>query len=228
MRNREDQDIQSRGRMRLPITIYGYVVAVLIVCLWRILKLSVRVRHIDRPAMFLRQTTIDCAWHQGVVPYSIGAMRYSKPYVWMNHPAWYMKGVHIFLGWMGVGTLVLGSSGHGGRRALQRLVPLVEKGSSTCLNPDGPYGPARVVKDGVLDLAQQTGLPIVAIRIYCSRALRLPSWDQKLVPLPGSRVELIYSSPWHVTAETRESVRARIQSHLNGHGSSDPWTADSI
>ena len=216
MCHRENQNIQSRGATHLLTTIYGYVVAALNLCVWAILKLSVRVRHIDQPTIFSRQPTIDCAWHHCLAPYFVGAMRYSKPYVWMNHPAWYMKGIHVFLGWMGVGTLVLGSSGHGGRRALQQLVSLLEQGSSTFLNPDGPYGPALVVKDGVLDLAQQTGLPIVAIRICCSQALRLPTWDRKLIPLPGSRVDLIYSSPWYVTAATRESVRTKIQGHLNG------------
>lgn len=201
---------------RMLIALYGYGMAALLFALWGVLKLTVRVRHINRPPHFAQQRTIDCAWHDCLMPYFAGAMRYPKPYVWMNHPAWYMRGVHIYLGWMGVRRLVLGSSGHGGRRALQELAPLLTAGASTFLNPDGPYGPAHQVKDGVLDLALQTGAPIVAIHVRCHRAWRAPTWDRKLIPWPGSLVELVYSPPWQATAENREALRAMIQSHLNG------------
>lgn len=207
---------QTNPVKRSLISIYGYVVAAWIGVLWVVLRLTVRVRHIHRPPDYAQQHTIDCAWHETLMPYFVGAMPHPKPYVWMNHPAWYMRGVHVFLRWMGVHRLVLGSSGNGGRRALQELVPLIVAGSSTFLNPDGPYGPAHQVKEGVLDLSLQTGAPIVAIRVHCHRAWRAPTWDKKLVPWPGSVVELIYSAPWHATPENREALRAMIQSHLNG------------
>ncbi|MDO9237636.1 MAG: DUF374 domain-containing protein [Aquabacterium sp.] len=199
------------------ITLYGYLVAALFFLAWRFLQLTVRVRHVNQPADFGHVHTVDCAWHDGLMPYFVGGMPYTKRYVWMNHPAWYMKGIHVFLKWVGVRELVLGSSGHGGRRALQALVPLIKQGASTFLNPDGPYGPAHEVKDGVLDLAQQTGAPIVAIRIHCHRAWRAPTWDGKQIPVPGSRISLIYSPPWLIDAGNRESVRKLIKQHLDGH-----------
>lgn len=202
----------------LAVAVYGYTMAAHLVLLWGILKLTVRVRHINCPAEFFHQSSIDCAWHENLVPYFVAAMRYpataEKSYVWMNHPAWYMKGVHIFLGWMRVQKLALGSTGHGGRRALNELIPLIQKGSSTFLNPDGPYGPAREVKSGVVDLSLATGAPVVAIRIECHTAWRLPTWDKKRIPLPFSRVDLIYSAPWQVTAANREIIQSMIQSHL--------------
>jgi lysophospholipid acyltransferase (LPLAT)-like uncharacterized protein len=127
-----------------------------------------------------------------------------------------MKGVHLFLRWMGVGHLALGSSGNGGKAALNQLVPLLQQGASTFINPDGPYGPAQVVKNGVLELALRSGLPVLAIRVTCSRALRLPTWDRKFLPLPGSRISFEYSSPIQVTATSLESVREQITQHMNG------------
>ena len=55
-------------------------------------------------------------------------------------------------------------------------------------------------------------------RVRCSRAWRLPTWDRKLVPLPGSRVDVEYSAPWQVTPENREAVREAIRRHLDGEG----------
>jgi len=152
------------------------------------------------------------------MPYFVGAMPYRKHYAWMNHPAWYMKGIHVFLKWVGVRALVLGSSGHGGRQALYALIPLLKQGASTFLNPDGPYGPPHVVKDGVLDLAEQSGLPVVAIHVKCLNGWRISTWDRKWIPKPGSLIELTYSSPWIVTPTNRELVRRRIEAHLNGQG----------
>jgi lysophospholipid acyltransferase (LPLAT)-like uncharacterized protein len=204
------------------VLLYGGVMAALLVLLWGLLKLTVRVRHLDRPADFGQRQTIDCAWHESLLPYFVAGLPYRKPYVWMNHPAWYMKGIHLYLRLMGVRQLVLGSSGHGGRRALDGVATLLEQESmpgalpSTFLNPDGPYGPAHRVKDGVLDLAQRTGAPVVALHLRCHHAWRAPSWDRKFVPLPFSRLDVIYSPGWHVTADNREAVRAAIQRHLDG------------
>lgn len=201
---------------RWGVEIYGRLVALMMLVLWGLLKLTVRVRHVGRPADFAHRPTIDCAWHEALLPYFVGGMPYAKRYVWMNHPAWYMKGIHVFLRWMRVERLALGSSGHGGRRALEELVPLLQAGASTFLNPDGPYGPLRQVRGGVLELSQRTGLPVVAIRIRCQRAWRLPTWDRKFVPWPGSVVEFHYSPYWQVTPDNREAVRLAIRDHLGG------------
>lgn len=208
----------TQGLVRGLVLLYGSVMAALMVLLWGLLKLTVRVRHLDRPPDFGQRPTIDCAWHESLLPYFLAALPYRKPYVWMNHPAWYMKGIHLYLRLMGVHTLVMGSSGHGGRRALDGVVTLLQQqpGDSTFLNPDGPYGPAHRVKNGVLALAERTGAPVVALRLRCHHALRIPSWDRKFVPLPFSRVDVIYSPAWPVTADNRDDVRAAIQRHLDG------------
>lgn len=199
---------------------YGTVAAAMIAGLWLVLKLTVRVSHVGRPENYAQCAFIECAWHEGLLPYFVAAMPYRKHYAWMNHPAWYMKGIHLFLRWMGVRQLALGSSGNGGKEALNQLIPLLQHGASTFINPDGPYGPPHVVKNGVLLLSQRSGLPVVAIRVTCSRALCLPTWDRKRFPLPGSRITLEYSAPMHVTATALEDVRAHIAQHLNGQLSS--------
>ena len=197
------------------VRLYGWLTAALLALLWGLLKATVRVEHVGRPSGPERPH-IACAWHEALIPFFVATMPYRRPQAWMNHPLWYMRGIHLFLRWMGVRALFLGSSGHGGRAALAALAPAVRSGLSTFLNPDGPHGPARQVKDGVLALSETTGAPIVALRFRCSRALRLPTWDGKLVPLPGSRVVVTWSEPVVVTAERREACRAAIARHLEG------------
>ncbi|HVP67159.1 MAG TPA: DUF374 domain-containing protein [Anaeromyxobacteraceae bacterium] len=229
MGDRDDPDARRRGPggrrwrvdsaplpARLLIHVLGVLTATAIGILWGILKLTVRVEHVGRPAGFGEATHIACAWHEALIPYFVAAMPYPRPYVWMNHPLWYMRGIHLFLRWMGVRRLVLGSSGHGGQAALATLVAEVRDGLPTFLNPDGPHGPARHVKDGVLILSEQTGAPIVALRVECSRAIRLPTWDRKLLPLPGSRITVSYGEPLRATPSAREACRAAVARYLGG------------
>ena len=200
--------------LRPLVALYGWLSGGLVLGSWALLRLSVRVRHVGRPA----GQSIQCAWHDALLPYFVACLPYREPEAWMNHPLWVMKGVHVFLRRMGVGTLLLGSSGHGGRRALEDLALRVKAGASTFLNPDGPAGPAHQVKDGVLDLGQQTGVPVVALRLRCSRAWRLPTWDRKLVPWPGSVIEVFYGEPLVITAANRDQARAALQEHMSRGG----------
>jgi lysophospholipid acyltransferase (LPLAT)-like uncharacterized protein len=198
--------------LRPLVALYGWLTGGLLLGLWVVLRTMVRVRHIDRPTT----QSVQCAWHEALLPYFVACLPYREPEVWLNHPLWIMKGIHVFLRCMGVRTLVLGSSGHGGRRALDELTPLVGAGASTFLNPDGPAGPAHRVKDGVLDLGERTGVAVVALHLRCSRAWRLPTWDCKLVPWPGSVIEVFYSKPLTVTAANREEVRAALREFMDG------------
>ena len=54
-----------------------------------------------------------------------------------------------------------GSSTRGGARALREMIRAARAGRNIVFTPDGPKGPARVAKDGVVVAAQMTGLPIV-------------------------------------------------------------------
>lgn len=56
--------------------------------------------------------------------------------------------------------------------------------------PDGPSGPARVLKKGVLQLALKSGTPIVPLTITASRFIAWPSWDSKRFPLPFNRIRV--------------------------------------
>ena len=62
-----------------------------------------------------------------------------------------------------------GSSSRGGAAALRALVRLVEGGTSISIQTDGPRGPARESKVGIVVLARITGAPIVPIAFSASQ-----------------------------------------------------------
>jgi len=56
-----------------------------------------------------------------------------------------------------------GSSTRGGSAALRELIRAARAGKNIVFTPDGPKGPNRIVKEGLVVAAQATGLPIVPI-----------------------------------------------------------------
>jgi lysophospholipid acyltransferase (LPLAT)-like uncharacterized protein len=64
---------------------------------------------------------------------------------------------------------VRGSSTRGGVEALRELIRLGRSGVDLVVTPDGPKGPAQVVKMGVIQLARASGLPIVPLAFSCSK-----------------------------------------------------------
>ena len=92
-----------------------------------------------------------------------------------------------------------GSSSRGGAAVLVRAVKLMrEEGVSICITVDGPRGPRHRVKNGAIVLARKTNAPVIAARAYMERAkIFHRAWDKFQLPLPFSKVTLVYSKPWY-------------------------------
>lgn len=113
-----------------------------------------------------------------------------------------------------------GSSSRGGVAALAGLIRTARDGRSLGLLCDGPRGPARLCKPGIVAAARATGLPVYPIGIAARPALRFPSWDRTFLPLPFARVVYDYASPLVIPREVArdevESWRARIEAEIAG------------
>ncbi len=97
---------------------------------------------------------------------------------------------------------VRGSSSRGGAAAAKEMVDILRSGLDVGITPDGPKGPARKVKDGVLRVAQLSGVPIVPIANATSRRIELQkAWDRFHVPLPFGRAAVVYGEPIRVGAD---------------------------
>jgi lysophospholipid acyltransferase (LPLAT)-like uncharacterized protein len=60
---------------------------------------------------------------------------------------------------------------------------------------DGPKGPWRRVKPGVLLLARRMRIPVVPVTLSCDRFKLLRSWDMGMIPKPFARVVVEYGDP---------------------------------
>jgi len=96
---------------------------------------------------------------------------------------------------------IRGSSSRGGPKALKGMKefltgPGVRK-TATVL--DGPRGPRCVAKKGMIVLAKEAGVPLLPVMVSAYPAITLKkTWDKTLIPLPFSRVTVIYREPWHI------------------------------
>ena len=82
------------------------------------------------------------------------------------------------------------------------------------INPDGPGGPVRVLKDGVLNMSIATAVPVVPFKVTATRSFTLPTWDRKRLPVPFSRVTVEYGEPITITESNKEEAREYLQSSM--------------
>ena len=113
---------------------------------------------------------------------------------------------------------VRGSSSRRGRQALLELTRWAGRGYDLAITPDGPRGPCYEVQEGVLALAQVTGLPIIPFSYELDWKIRVNSWDRFQIPVPFSRFVLRLGKPVrvprHATDAERETLRGQLQSCL--------------
>jgi lysophospholipid acyltransferase (LPLAT)-like uncharacterized protein len=91
-----------------------------------------------------------------------------------------------------------GSSTRGGARALLGAVRQLEAGHAVAFTPDGPRGPRRKLKPGVVAAAQRAGAIIVPLHAEAHRTWRLHSWDRFMIPKPFAKVWVTYGLPFEV------------------------------
>jgi hypothetical protein len=109
---------------------------------------------------------------------------------------------------------VRGSTSRRGPQALRELVGWAERGLDLAITPDGPRGPRYVLQDGVIALAQLTGLPIVPVSYRLSWKITANSWDRFQIPLPGSRCDVGFGRPLFIPRKVSPEERLRLRQQL--------------
>jgi len=115
---------------------------------------------------------------------------------------------------------VRGSTSRRGPQALLELLTWAERGYDLAITPDGPRGPCYVVQEGVMSLAQLSGLVIIPFAFQLQWKVRPKSWDRFQIPVPFSRCKMILEKPICVPREAsaaqREELRQRLETTLRG------------
>ncbi|MGH7676034.1 MAG: lysophospholipid acyltransferase family protein [Gemmatimonadales bacterium] len=105
---------------------------------------------------------------------------------------------------------VRGSSRRGGEVGLLGVVRSLQQGARVAVTPDGPRGPAEVVKGGAVAAAQHAGVPLLPLGVRASAEWRMTSWDRFSVPRPFAEIEVVYGAPFEV-APGRDGLRRGIE-----------------
>jgi hypothetical protein len=117
----------------------------------------------------------------------------------------------------GYGT-IRGSSSRKGVIALRQLIDTLAGGDNVLFTPDGPRGPVYHVSQGIVFLAQKSGVPIVPIHMEYSHCWRLKSWDRFAVPWPFGKLRAIFGAPIQIAPLTApdqfETERLRLQDKM--------------
>lgn len=124
------------------------------------LHATLRVRHVHPERIESLSQYIIVFWHAHLL--LMLHCRFRKPIVVMSSQ--HRDGEYIVRVYERYGVeCVRGSSTRGGTAALRAFIQKARDGRNLVFTPDGPKGPARVVKEGVIAAARMTGLPLVPI-----------------------------------------------------------------
>jgi lysophospholipid acyltransferase (LPLAT)-like uncharacterized protein len=115
-------------------------------------------------------------------------------------------------------NVILGSSMKGGMQAFRKMVKCIKNGESVAITPDGPKGPKETVKEGVIKLAQITGIPIVPLVWSTKKFKLIDSWDNFVIPFPFSKGIYTFGKPIYVDKKISENnfeiLRLEVESEI--------------
>jgi lysophospholipid acyltransferase (LPLAT)-like uncharacterized protein len=150
---------------------------------------------------------LGATWHRAVL-ISAGIFRDTNAYVPVSRSR---DGEHMVavMARMGYAPPPRGSSSSSATSVLKSMVRIVRTGGSIGIFADGPRGPARVAKPGLVALARLTGQPMHAVGIAARPSLEFKSWDRTLLPLPFARVLCRIGDPIPVPSDaTQQEIEA--------------------
>jgi lysophospholipid acyltransferase (LPLAT)-like uncharacterized protein len=120
-----------------------------------------------------------------------------------------------------------GAATRGEATSLSREMARIGRaGRSLVISCDGPFGPYRVVKPGVLIVARESGVPIQPWAIASRPPMRLNGrWDRMILALPFGRLRVVEGSVIRLAGRERIKPKLaelqveleRIQALADGH-----------
>ena len=98
--------------------------------------------------------------------------------------------------------VIRGSSNRGGAKVLRDATRMFREGYSLFTTADGPTGPNRTLKEGVVLVSRVANVPMVPFAFAVDRAWYLKRWDSFMIPKPFARVVVAFGEPVSVPQGT--------------------------
>jgi len=109
-----------------------------------------------------------------------------------------------------------GSSHRNPQKAFREMVKALRDGYDIGITPDGPKGPAKKVKRGVIELAYITKAPIIPVVLSVNAAWYLNSWDGFIIPKPFSSVKYSLLEPIYIKNKDEMDKKSKeLENALN-------------
>jgi len=201
-------------RTRLRVVLLGRLLGIVLALLYR----TLRVRWAAADDVLGRHARgerfVFACWHEHLVLLPIVLRRVPEPFrprvllSWHRDAEIGAQAARRF----GVGA-IRGSSTRGGVGALRGLLAAHRAGEDVVLIPDGPRGPRRSAKPGLVLVARSVDAPVVPVSFAAAPHRRLRSWDRMAIPLPFARVAIRFGAPVAVARDATDSL-ARVQTAM--------------
>ena len=98
------------------------------------------------------------------------------------------------------------------------MIKCINVGESIAITPDGPKGPKEVVKEGMIKLAQITGVPIIPLVWSTDKYKEINSWDKFIIPLPFAKGTYSFGNPIHIKKKISnaefEILRIKVENEI--------------
>ena len=99
---------------------------------------------------------------------------------------------------------IRGSSFKKGGSALLKMTRSIKEGKAVTVVGDGSRGPLYKVQEGIINLAYLTGVSILPVAYGAKNKIQLNTWDRFIIPLPFSKIKVMYGDPVCVDKKTEE------------------------
>jgi hypothetical protein len=184
-------------------------------------RLVARTARVSGPSV-TQQQVVFAIWHESNLVAAVAAYRLRKQSEHVSFSTRRFRGIVMnnMLQGLGWGAVTLPDPGRESRReatSVSRAMARVgREGKSLVASCDGPLGPYRVAKPGVLILARESGVPVLPWAVAIRPPLRLARrWDRQLVPLPFCRMRVDEAPLIHVGPRDRiKPILAHLQAEL--------------
>ena len=170
-------------------------------------------QNIDK-LMKTNKSFIVCFWHGRLL---------MTPYCWNYNKKFFMlisghrdgQIISQAVSYFGIKTIT-GSSSKNKIASFKSIINEVHNDNIIGITPDGPRGPNRKIKDGLISLAKLTKIPIIPLSFSAKYKKSFNSWDKFLFIFPFNKFVAIWGRPIYFDkGKTTNVNKIKLEKELN-------------
>ena len=118
------------------------------------------------------------------------------------------------------GSSVRGRQGRGiNLSSFKKIFTVLKSNNAFVITPDGPKGPKQKINGQLVNIASNTGVPIIPYSCSISKYKKLRTWDEFIFPLPFSKICYHFGEPIlikkNITDNEIEKLNLLLEEKIN-------------